>query len=73
MSVTRTHRHQDYELLCSAKLADAGRFVPALVVSRQVWPSRPREIAVERGEHLSEEAALEAAYQQGVAWVLNYG
>ncbi len=73
MDSTRTFRHQNYELVCTAKAVDGGRFCPGLVVSKQVWPTRPREIAVARGEYLSEEAALEAACAQGIEWIANYG
>jgi hypothetical protein len=67
------YRHLDYELQCSAKPVDNGRFAPNLVVCKQVWPTRPRAIAVQRGEHLTERTAIEAAYHQGVDWVKNYG
>ena len=73
MDATRIVRHQAYELVCTAKATDAGTFAPTLVLSKQVWPRRPRVIAVPRGEYLSEEIALDAAYAQGVEWVRNYG
>jgi hypothetical protein len=73
MVATRIFRHQDYELLCSAKAVDSGKFAPALVVSKQVWPTRPREIAVRRGDYMTEETAIDAAYAQGIEWILNYG
>ena len=73
MEATRTFRHQDYELVCSAKAVDSGRFAPSLVVHKQVWPTRPREIAVERGEYTSEQTAIDAAYAQGIEWIANYG
>lgn len=73
MAATQIFRHQNYELQCSATAVDGGKFAPALVVSKQVWPWRPRVIAVPRGEHATEEAALDAAHAQGVEWVLNYG
>lgn len=73
MDVTKIFRHQEYELVCSAKAVDAGKFAPSLVVSKQVWPTRPRVIAVKRGEHLSEDTAIDAAYAQGIEWVQNYG
>jgi hypothetical protein len=69
MVATKVFRHQDYELQCSANPVDGGKFAPALVVSRQVWPSRPRVIALLRGNHLSEETAIDAAYTQGVEWI----
>ena len=43
MDTTRVFKWQNYELLCSAKPVDAGRFAPNLIVSKQVWPTRPRE------------------------------
>jgi len=73
MAATQTFRHLDYELVCSAKAIDSGRFAPVLIVSKQVWPTRPREIAVQRGEHVSEQTAIDAAHAQGIEWVTNYG
>jgi len=73
MAATQTFRHQDYELLCSAKAIDSGRFAPVLIVSKQVWPTRPREIAVQRGEYTTEQTAIDAAYAQGIEWITNYG
>lgn len=73
MAPTQTFRHQDYELLCSAKPVDGDRFAPMLIVSKQVWPTRPREIAVERGDHATAQLAIDAAYAQGIQWIANYG
>jgi hypothetical protein len=38
-----------------------------------VWPTRARQIAVPRGEHRTEDTAIEAAYEQGIAWVRDWG
>ena len=73
MSATKTFRHQDYELVCGAKVIDSGKFVPTLVVSKQVWPTRPRVIAVEKADYETEDVAIDAAYSQGVVWVQNFG
>ena len=73
MDETRTFLHQNYELQCTAKAVDSGRFAPQLVVSKQVWPTRPREIAVERGNYLSAETAIDAARAQGIDWIRDYG
>ena len=73
MNATQTFRVQKYTLTCSAQATDNGRFEPALVISRDIWPSRPRTIAVRRGAHLSAELAIEAAHAQGVEWVTNFG
>ena len=73
MDASQTFRHQDYELLCSARAVDSGRFAPALVITQQVWPTRPREIAMQRGHHATPQLAINAAYAQGVEWVLHYG
>ena len=73
MIATRRFRVQNYTLTCSAQATDNGRFEPALVISRGVWPSRPRTIAVRRGAHLSPELAIESAHAQGVEWVTNFG
>lgn len=73
MNLTRTFRHESYELLCSARAVDGGRFEPAVVVSKQVWPTRPRVIAVRRGNWLTEDTAIDAARVQGIEWIANYG
>ena len=73
MHTTRVFKWENYELLCSARQLDAGRFAPNLIVSKLVWPSRPREIAVPRGQHTSEDTAIDAAYTEGLAWIRNYG
>ena len=71
--MTRVFRHENYELQCSARPLDAGRYAPGLVVSKQVWPTRAREIAVPRGEHVNEETAIAAAHEHGLAWIRDYG
>jgi hypothetical protein len=73
MDTTKTFRHQGYDLHCSTKAVANGKFVPSLVVCKQVWPTRPRVIAIERGDYLTEGTAIDAAYAQGVEWVLNFG
>jgi hypothetical protein len=73
MDTTRVFKWQDWELLCSAKPVDAGRFTPSLMVSKLVWPTRQREIAVPRGQHTSLETAIDAAYSSGLEWIRNYG
>jgi hypothetical protein len=73
MIETQTFRLRDYELACSAQPSDNGRFEPALVISKQVWPSRPRTIAVRRGAHPTAEVAIQSAHAQGIEWVNNFG
>ena len=73
MGATKTLRHQDYELLCGARAVDGGKFAPSLIVCKQVWPTRPREIAVQRGDYLTEDVAIDAAHTQGIEWIRNYG
>jgi hypothetical protein len=73
MIETQTFRLKDYEMTCSALATDKGLFEPMLTVSRQIWPSRPRTIAVRRGAHPSAEVAIESARAQGVEWVTNFG
>ena len=73
MSETRTFRLGDYELTCSARASENGRFEPMLVVAKHIWPSRPRTIAVRRGAHPSAEVAIESARAQGIEWVANFG
>jgi len=73
MIASQTFRVQKYTLTCSALATDNGRFEPELVISKDVWPSRPRTIAVRRGAHLSAELAIESAHAQGLEWVANFG
>ncbi len=73
MNATKIFRHQNYDLICSARRGDTGRFTPALTVSKQIWPTRPREIAIERGDYPNEDDAIEAAHAQGITWILHYG
>ena len=69
----QTYRLKSYDLVCSARPTDGGRFEPALTVLKHVWPSRPRTIAVRRGAYLTPETAIEAARVQGIAWVGDFG
>ena len=73
MNTTHTFRVGNYTLTCSAQPTDQGRFEPFLVISKQVWPMRPRTISVRRGAHLSAELAIESAHAQGIVWVTNFG
>jgi hypothetical protein len=73
MGMTKTFKHEDYDLLCSAKALDNGSFAPILVICKQTWPSRPRTIAMRCDEGLTEEAAIDSAHRQGIEWVANYG
>ncbi len=73
MTATSTFRHQNYEFTCGARAGDGGRFRPTLTVTKVVWPTRPRVIDVEAGEHETEAAAIAAARAQGIEWVNNYG
>ena len=70
---TQIFRVKDYDLACSAMVADSGKFEPTLIVSRHRWPSRPRTIAVRRGGFPTAEVAIESAHAQGIEWVANYG
>lgn len=71
--LTQTFQHQNYELRCSARSLDGGRFQPHVVVCKQVWQSRPRDIALERGSFDNEHEAIEAAKEAGLLWIENYG
>ena len=66
-------QYRGYELVCHARAIDGGRFVPILVVSKQVWPTRPRAIDVPPGDYKTLQTAIEAAHAKGVEWVENYG
>ena len=73
MIPTQAIRLQNYELVCGASPDDSGRFNPTLVISKNVWPSRPRTIALQREAFSSPESAIQAAHAQGLAWVANWG
>ncbi|MCJ0765494.1 hypothetical protein [Variovorax terrae] len=73
MDQTSVFRHQQYELLCSAKALDGGTFTPALVIVKQVWPTRPRQIAVDRCDFPTAAEAIDAAQKRGIEWIGHYG
>ena len=73
MPSTNSTEHRGYRLTWSALALDTGKFEPRLSVCSVAWPSRPRKIAVARGDHLTEAAALEAAYAAGMEWIANHG
>jgi hypothetical protein len=73
MANTKIIRHHDYELQCSTRALDNGRFAPLLVICKQSWPRRPRTIAVQQEDCPTEDLALLSAHRQGVEWVSNYG
>lgn len=69
----RVFRVKAYELECSARAIDGGRFAPVLVATRLAWPSRPRSIEVARGNHVDEESAIAAAHARGIEWIACFG
>jgi hypothetical protein len=73
MSTGTTFHLRSYELNCGARPLGNGNFEPTLVVCSKTWPSRPRTIAVPRGQWTTEAAAIEAAHAQGLEWVANFG
>jgi hypothetical protein len=73
MLATQVFRLNDYELVCGARVVDGGKFEPTLVVSSNTWPSRPRTLAVQRGNFPTEALAIESAHAQGLEWIANFG
>jgi len=73
LSETLLVHYRGYELACHSRAVDGGRFVPTLVVSKQIWPTRPRALDVPRGDYETLQTAIEAAHAKGVEWVQNYG
>lgn len=73
MISTQAVRHQNYDMLCGAIADDSGKFQPTLVITKNVWPTRPRTIAVARGVYADQAHAIQAAHAQGLAWIANYG
>lgn len=66
-------RVEAYDLECSARGMDGGRFAPVLVATRQAWPRRPRSIDVGRGCHSDEASAIRSAHSKGIEWIANFG
>ena len=73
MDATQIFRVHDYELVCGAKATDSGKFEPTAVVSKCIWPSRPRTLAMQRGDFLTAAAAVESAHAQALVWIANFG
>lgn len=73
MNASKVFRHENYKWQRSASAADSGKFVPAVVVIKQIWPTRPRTIAVRSGSYTTEESAIEAARTQGIEWIASFG
>ena len=73
MNATQIYRFNDYELVCGAKAVNNGKFEATLVVAKNVWPSRPRTIALKRGDFSTEAIAIESAHAQGLEWITNFG
>ncbi len=71
-SVSMFHQG-DYQLECGARRMGNGRFVPTLVVTKVVWPTRARTIALDARDFEAEEAAIEEARLRGVEWIAHYG
>jgi hypothetical protein len=73
MMEMQTFRSERYDLVCSAQVCDNGTYRAVLVISRNIWPSRPRTIAVRAEHHSTADVAIESAHAQGLEWVKNYG
>jgi hypothetical protein len=73
MTPTRVFKLEKYELICGARPVDNGSFEPSLVLTQNVWPTRPRTIAMRKGGFPSEDLAIAAARAQGIEWIANYG
>jgi hypothetical protein len=73
MMEAQTFRYEHYDLVCSARPCDNGMFRSVLVISKNVWPSRPRTIDVRPDPHPTAEVAIKSAYDQGLEWVRNFG
>ena len=73
MDDVKVFRHENYELQCSAVPVDGGRFVPSAVLTKQIWPTRPRSIAMRGGHYADQASAIEAARLQGMEWIAAYG
>jgi hypothetical protein len=66
-------RYRGYDMHCGARALDNGKFAPTLSILKQVWPSRPKEISVPRGDHATAAEATQVAHDMGIEWIDNYG
>jgi len=73
MGAARTFQHQGHDLICGSEAIDNGKFAPTLIVCKAICPARPRIIAVDRGDHPTEQIAIDAAHRKGVKWIVRYG
>ncbi|WPB57842.1 hypothetical protein [Xylophilus sp. GOD-11R] len=73
MQTESVFRHGDYQLACSARRLANGRYLPSLVVTKNVWPTRARTIAIEARDFEVETAAIEEARIRGLEWIAHYG
>jgi hypothetical protein len=73
MDMNTIFQHKGYDLCCGARALDSGRFMPTLVVSKHLWPSRPRTIAVDSEGCGNVADAVASAHAQGLVWVRDYG
>ncbi|MEO7851832.1 MAG: hypothetical protein ABIR94_06190 [Rubrivivax sp.] len=42
-------------------------------MTKQIWPTRPRNVAVRSSHYATEEIAIEAARNEGIEWIVSYG
>ncbi|MEH3086978.1 MAG: hypothetical protein PGN26_10705 [Xylophilus ampelinus] len=73
MSDTENFHHQGYRVACAARALDNGRFVPELAITKDVWPTRERRIAVDGPDHPTAAAAVAHARLCGLKWIADYG
>lgn len=73
MQTESVFHHGEYQIACSARRMGNGRFVPTLVVTKVVWPTRARTIALQAGDFEAEAAAIEEARIRGLEWIAHYG
>jgi hypothetical protein len=73
MSDHENFHHQGYQMACSARTLGSGRFVAELVITKDVWPTRPRRIAIDGPDHESAAEAIEHARLCGLKWIADYG
>jgi hypothetical protein len=73
MQTESVFHHGDYQLACSARKMANGRYLPSLTVTKVVWPTRVRTIAIEARDFEAEDAAIEEARVRGMEWIAHYG
>jgi hypothetical protein len=73
MEISEAFSHLTYDIVCSVREVDVGKFAPAVVATAKAWPSRPRTLHIRPHAFDTAAEALAAARTQAITWVEHYG